>query len=272
MTDTITGAGHIAERPLRHVSRELRASGYRSADEGNARQLYAAGEGDPPYVDSPLARSLIGAPVSRSAPLEVADELERIRLSGAKLTWKNMGPRETQREFEDWMRAPEEGPLPPLTPSTGMNCWEIILYAGVKRGVFTHSGLHEFYTPERGPGNQVLPEWFERFPELLWRHGMLERYFPGDLGSAQPRRGDLVLWNQDAHVAMATGRFIGKDIDRSPEVYSFWPVPGPFTVDKVTGSWATVIDAVTPTSIDVLTGYMREKAYPDVVRFGRGPW
>ncbi len=124
--------------------------------------------------------------------------------------------------------------------------------------------------------------WEERFKAMLAPHG-LQPFPPGDghLGR-QPRRGDLVVWAAEetrlAHVAVATGRMLGEGVDRSPEVYSFWPPPGHFHVAE-NGSRSTV-DVLKMTSVKELTDYMvnpptgsnADRLTSPVVSFGRGPW
>lgn len=206
----------------------------------------------------------------RDAPLIVANELDRLHLSGVRARWEPVEEAESpSRKFEAWMRSPTEGPLPPLSPDSGLNCWEMLLWAGARKNVITHAELHSMYAPlaeGRLTGEHTFRSKWKLLPDEF------RVYKPGDSASPQPERGDVIVWGESEHVAMATGRTAR---DGSPEVYSFWPAPKhDFTVDPVTGSSATVTDAVQLTSIDELHPFINKptSTWVSQILFGRGPW
>ncbi len=201
----------------------------------------------------------------RDAPLIVADELERIHSSGVRARWERLALAESpHREFEAWMTSPTEGPLPPLSPDSGLTCWEMLLWAGARNNVISHAKLHRMYAQ--------LAE-FRRTGMLSWplKRDLLphevRRYIPGDSANLPPQRGDVIMWGNGAHVAMATGRTAP---DGAPEVYSFWPPPK----HPVPRSEAMVTDAVQITSIDELERVVNppHRRPPREILFGRGPW
>lgn len=209
------------------------------------------------------------------APLVVADELDRIHSSGVRARWANFHKAEVaRREFEAWILSPTEGPLPPLHPDSGLNCQEMLLRAAVRKNVLTHAELHRMYEPiakyrRRWWVRKIPKDWGETIARALLPHEK-RHYRPGDSADLQPQRGDVIVWNDANHVAMATGRMAR---DGSPEVYSFWPPPkGELKMDPVTTSWGAVTDAVQITSIVELTPFVRKDGPPPDIWFGRGPW
>ncbi|MEU4840925.1 hypothetical protein [Nocardia testacea] len=228
-------------------------------------------------------------PVRRveNGPALIADELERIYLAGDKARWANYDPgllRTGHRGFENWLKT--EGPLAPLSEHYGLNCWEMIGYAAVRSGVLDKHQLRELMEVPRRPLTKgakydyYLDAWLPRMGEWLIPEG--RQTYTGKPGGPQPRRGDIVMWNNDAeHVTMATGR-IGHD--GSPEVYSFWYAPkDPLVWDPSTQSYSAVTDAVQKTTVKELTeamynlrdkdgnpAYTRNQNFE--VMFGRGPW
>ena len=103
-------------------------------------------------------------------------------------------------------------------------------------------------------------------------------YRVGDPDGPQPNRGDIITWNGEGHVAMATGRI--NEADGSPEVMTFWPPPGEHAPNEK-GSWARK-DQVKRSTVRQLYDYMINPPRPDekyvneqgevVVEFGPGPW
>ncbi len=206
----------------------------------------------------------------RDAPLLVADELERIHQSRAQARWQ---PLETAaspwREFEAWMISPVERPLPPLSVKSGLNCWEMLLWAGVRSQVIAHADVHRIYAP-LAEGRRVGALSFRTKWELL--PDEFQIYPRGQSTGLPLDRGVLIVWGESAHAAIATGR---TSRDGSPEVYSFWPPPKhEFTVDPNTGSRDTVTDAVQITSIDELHPFINppSRTTSRQILFGRGPW
>ncbi|WP_280437776.1 hypothetical protein [Nocardia carnea] len=269
--DVVQGVGRVSERPLRGTGAWIDES---------AEHWERSDKPIPHGAGSDDATGAEGSPADRSefedsdAPLLVADELHAIHLSGAQAMWTNFLPRFIpHRKFEEWVLSKNEGPLPPLTPDSGWNCREMIMWAAARRGVLTHSQLRDQYTSllsrkaQQNRRKGFLPD---DFPHQMRRatlpHGTRDLDL-GDPAGTRPARGDLIVWDGwgegNAHTAMATGRLIGPD--RDPEVYSFWPPP------KAPAIPGTVTDAVQITTVGALTPHV-DGAPALPIWFGRGPW
>lgn len=267
----INGVGRVFDGPLRGISARVD----KSADhmEGSDRPFTPGhGGGDGPGAGGPHA----GRAGDSEAPLLVADELHAIHLSGAQAMWTNFLPRFIpHRKSEEWVLSKNEGPLPPLTPDSGWNCREMIMWAAARRGVLTHSQLRDQYTSLLGRkarqnrSKGFLPNDFaQQMRQATLPHGTRDLDLV-DPGGPRPDRGDLIVWDGlgegNAHTAMATGRLIGPD--RDPEVYSFWPPP------KAPAILGTVTDAVQITTAGALTPHVAGPGAPALpIWFGRGPW
>jgi hypothetical protein len=146
----------------------------------------------------------------------VAHQMEG--MVGQRAAWVGSGP-SSGNTFERWASAATETAAPPLTPSTSINCWEMILYAAYRAGVISWSWIHDLYV------NRPTDTWVERMTRSTSAYSA---------GRTRIPRGSLVFFDGLAHVAMATGN--------GDEVYTFWPPPNtPFdtsqprnqTVDRV---------------------------------------
>jgi hypothetical protein len=100
-----------------------------------------------------------------------------------------------------------------LTPQTKLNCWEAVLIAAIRSGKVTDvSPLLATYQNE---------DDFERLLRDVFVPGRRHAYArENPLG--RPVRGDVVLFNDVEHVALATGRKASAD---NSAVVSFWPPP-----------------------------------------------
>ncbi len=265
--------GRAAERPLRDVAGELHdVSEYTESDAASAHGIH---RDEPDPATGALGSSGSAQPDER-APLVVADELQRIHLSGAKAIWTNFRPKDMHlRKFEAWILAKTAGPLPELDEAFGCNCNEMIMWAAARRNVLTRDQLREQFAPllsgraRRARSRGILPDNFEHnLVRTMLPHGT-QRYLPDDPLGPRPERGDLIIWSgwgeQNAHTAMATGRLVGAN--RDPEVYSFWPPP------KQPLALGTLTDAVQVTTVGELTPHIRVPQDPTFrIDFGRGPW
>ncbi|MGW4094304.1 hypothetical protein [Nocardia sp. NPDC004750] len=262
LVDTVVGKDRAGaepfERAVSGLGRTAEVGDHREGQRLDAGQLH----GDGPTLQS-----------RPDAPLVIADELERIHLSGVRARWGDFHPAETsRRKFEAWILSPVEGPLPELSPDHSLVCAEMLLWAAARTKTITHGELHRLYSPvaEFRQGADFDSTRARRIAEGLLPHGA-QRYRSHCPAVEQPQRGDVVMWGDYAeHVAMATGR---QARSGSPEVYSFYPPPKDrFTRDPVTGSLGTLTDAVQLVSIDELSGVLTRNGLQWPVRFGRGPW
>lgn len=268
--DGLDGVGEVSERRLRGVADELRRASRLERTDEDLAQVFSPIDAELRAVQPPT-RVRNGD----DTPLLVADEIDRIHSSGAKATWASFfRPDIPMRKFEAWAHAPSEGPLPPLDPNSGLSCWEMFLWAAARKKVITHAELHELYAPLRGRvvRSELPPrDWARRVGQALLPPDR-QNYVLRDPASPLPKRGDLIMWGDNAHhVVMATGH-LGND--SSPEVYSFWMHPNDLlTRDEITRSSTTVIDAIKISTINELHSYVVEPGDPELaIWFGRGPW
>ncbi|MFQ6392671.1 MFS transporter [Nocardia sp. KC 131] len=213
-----------------------------------------------------------------NAPLLIADELERMWREGETARWAGLGPatyRYGVRKLEMWLKT--EGPLGPLDPHFGLNCWEMICYAAARVGLLAKPALRELLEPPRDPDDRAKGDWTAAVESRLIPGE--RNIYAQDSGDRRPQRGDIVSWSRKiedeieiaSHVAMATGR---TGSDGSPEVFSFWiPPKNDFVHDPKTG-FSAVTDAVQITTIDRLSQAFVDLGWgrPYEIVFGRGPW
>lgn len=264
--------GRVSEEPLRGTGAGLDGAADHW-DRSDKRIAHETGRDDGTGVETLSGRP---EPGDADAPLVVANELHAIHLSGAQAMWTNFLPRFLpHRKFEEWILSKSEGPLPPLTPDSGWNCREMIMWAAARRGVLTHSQLRDQYTSllgRRAQQNRQKGFLPNDFPQQMRQATLAHETRDLDLGDPaglRPDRGDLIVWDGwgegNAHTAMATGRLVGPD--RDPEVYSFWPPP------KAPAVPGTVTDAVQITTVGELTPHVAGPDAPALpIWFGRGPW
>lgn len=233
------------------------------------------------------------------AQLAVADEMEK--MLGTQATWVSF--LDSDRTLVHWAKNTER-PLPKLDRHARINCWDALLIAGVRSGRLSHANVHGFYTGlgfyaglgELATDVRKEGAWLRGLPRRLIGGPMpypvsgfdpvkVQKYAE-ELGTSSDelvamltlQRGDLFVWNSSDHAAMFTGNFVGIGKDRSPEVYTFWPPPGPHNPDA-TGSWARV-DRIKTSTVKELTDYIVDPPSDTVLKklpvrviwHGRGPW
>lgn len=167
---------------------------------------------------------------------------------GTTMVWRGSGPG-SGTDFEAWASAATETPLPAITPTTVMNCWEAVLVAAYQARTITWSWIHNLYT------SVPVASWV-----TAMSRGPLHAYAVPGPNPRMPQRGDLVFFNGLEHVAMATGN--GSD------VYTFWPPPNtPFRFGGTT-------DKVKVFTIEDLVAWWSANMPPPspVVQFGAPRW
>ena len=136
---------------------------------------------------------------------------------GTEMTWKPSNP-QSLTDFRNWANAAKEVPFPAITSATIMNCWEAILLAGYNAKVITWQWIHDLYATNQSG-----------WPATMSKGALKTFDVPAKPKQEMPQRGDIVFFNDLAHVALATGN--------GSEVYTFWPPPEQKskagTVDKV---------------------------------------
>ncbi|MFE9575243.1 hypothetical protein ACFYO1_02560 [Nocardia sp. NPDC006044] len=224
---------------------------------------------DPPQAHTPIP--YICAPHD-DAPLLIADELEEFQTSGLRAQCSPIRIGHPDREFGAWMLAPHSTPLPALKPQSAFNCWEMIFYAGARRHLLDPDTFDDLmpWMDRSLPG----PTWSRKLRDSLLPHTK-QHFIPGDHSSPRPQRGDLMVWGDAEHVAMATG----ETVRGSPEVFSFWPHyadPARYppealvTYDDLTLRWTMPVQRV---PVDELNSFWTEDGLsPPEILFGRGPW
>lgn len=186
------------------------------------------------------------------------DEMSDMAKSGQKFTWTKSGSYGSgpgDNNFQAWAGASTEGSAPSKNSATRLNCWEAVLLSAYRSGTISWVWIHWMYTSKRANYVQLnAPPAMS--PEFM-SSGAAQTYAPPK--STMPQRGDVVFFNNLAHVALATGN--GSD------VLSFWPAHdrNSFT----TGTEATV-EVV---SIEKLAAYMNNNGMgPVVVKFAHPSW
>jgi hypothetical protein len=182
---------------------------------------------------------------------------------GEHLKWQHSFPG-SGTTFETWASADSEGKALELLPNTVFNCWEVILFAAYKAGVLPWEKIHDVYTYHADDWNKYLAEW------LTDRSGVY--YDVSNPTGSKPQRGDIVLFNGVAHVALATGE---RDAQGRAKVISFWPPSDKDRVflgmkDKDTAVFA---GEVQETTIEELVQFMTDNDMGSVeVKFASPPW
>jgi hypothetical protein len=171
---------------------------------------------------------------------------------GQQATWTGSGPG-SGNTFEAWASAPSESAAPPISSSTSINCWEMILLCAYRAGMLSWQWIHDQYTA-------AVADWGAHMVSVLSRGARV----PWTAGTA-PIRGELVFMDGMAHVALATGNLDGAG--RS-EILSFWPPPNtPFTRGGT-------LDSVKVTTIEELRDFWAARRPPGfaTIELAAPPW
>ncbi|MFG1797315.1 hypothetical protein [Nocardia sp. NPDC049149] len=223
---------------------------------------------------------------TRKLRLEVArravvDEMER--MLGAEATWVSFLDRD--RTLVRWARRPEN-PFPEFNRDARIICWDAILIAGVRAGSLSPADICKFYGGLDDLGRDRRMAWLKGLPQRLIQDPLpypvagldpvkMQRYAdelsvsPEDLAAElKVARGDVLLWNDNDHAALATGTMVDTSAGPSPEVLTFWPPPGEHNPDPDTGSWARV-DKVKRSNLHELTDFIENP--PPTTALGAKP-
>ncbi len=204
-----------------------------------------------------LISELDGSDLSRALDLikdgaeDTADEMTG--MLGSRMSWRGSGPG-SGTTFEVWASASSEGTAPTLTPSTIINCWEVVLLAAYRANAISWQYIHNLYT---------------NIPTGDWVNAMSGSartiYHVGGANPVMPRRGDVVFFNNIDHVALATGN--------GSEVLTFWPPPDTPFIRNALGA---VEDRVKIFTIEALNQYWLDHpgslGPPPVIEFARPAW
>jgi Domain of unknown function (DUF4157) len=207
-----------------------------------------------------LRKAYVGGMHTARFRQQLSLSLEATNRLGSTMTWTPSGPG-SGNTFETWASAATQPATSPAwNSSTTINCWEMILLAAFERGLTTWQWIHNLYTAGSGPA------WDAALPGRM-TSGTMIPYRVGDPNSPSPNRGQIVFFNDDAHVALAEGyrNGAGQNV-----IISFWPPPGH------AAAWGTA-DQVKLTTIEDLVTYMLSRptlAPGGVVNvtFANSPW
>ncbi|HEV7405927.1 MAG TPA: DUF4157 domain-containing protein [Chthoniobacteraceae bacterium] len=175
--------------------------------------------------------------------------MEAEKMIGQSMTWVPSGPGSVNT-FATWASAPTEAAAPPVSPSTTINCWEMVLLAAHRAQVTTWDRIHKIYT--------VPP--FDIVKALSG--GSPTTYNPGSPTTPRPSRGDITFFNGAAHVALANGV---TDMGNRSQIISFWPPP------DVMGGSGTV-DKVKVTTVEDLNDFWVRRHPPFLITFAKPSW
>lgn len=207
-----------------------------------------------------MSTKVLKAPATPPAParhahiggLEVAGELRR--LVGVEATWTPSGPG-SRSSFDSWVSRPKGSASAPTLMSSAvtMNCWEMILLAAYRVNRVDWAWLHDLYTDSMA----MFQATFVRSMAPNGLH-VLDLQNPKGL---RPLPGEIVVWGEAAHIALATGL---RDGDGRHHVYSFWP-----PTERVKDGMA--VEPIALTTIEELSA-RKETKDARVVSCGDGPW
>jgi hypothetical protein len=192
----------------------------------------------------------------------VAGEMGRMADPAAptRAVWGPSGNNPARTNFSAWAMAASETPFT-VSPTTKINCWEMVLYSAYKSGSLAWSSIHAIYGYV-GPNS-----WYV---ELANRLARSTRTWDRVTKTPVPRRGDIVMFDGASHVALATGVTDAA----GTHIYSFWPPPDVTflaggTPDRVKD---TTIEALAPVC-DSINASATPPEPPCVVTFGPpGAW
>jgi peptidoglycan hydrolase-like protein with peptidoglycan-binding domain len=198
--------------------------------------------------------------------VEVADRMATMADPAAptRAVWHPSGNAKDATDFSAWAMAAAEDPAFTVSPTTVINCWEMVLYSAWKQGVIAWSKINAIYS-YAGPN-----DWFQELAVKLVRGGAST--WDQATKKPKPRKGDIVMFDGAAHVALATGVTDAA----GTHVYSFWPPPDTAfaAVDytkpgKGKGVAAGTPDRVKDTTIEALVAAMGSST---VVTVGPPTW
>lgn len=151
-------------------------------------------------------------------------------------------------------------PMPDGSPSSTVNCWEMIMLAAFQVGILDRDTIHNWYS--NGNIEGMMP-------------AVSGTYTIGDAASPTPDRGDVVFMNGLSHVVIAQG---DRDSSGNLKVWSFWP-PSDFTPAQVQAAIAAGnIDSVKTgkvqdTTIEYLADWMTQLGLDgNPITFGSPAW
>jgi hypothetical protein len=192
--------------------------------------------------------------------LTVFGAFNRLANNDVEMTWVPSGPA-GNNAFVRFITGKSPGFK--FQAKTTVNCWEVILLAGMLDGrVLNPARLVEFYNSS--------PRQFEA--NLI--NALMQQVIPYNpaTSSGRPLPGDIVMFDGLGHVTMATGQLTqGPIVDvRNPigaRIISFWPAPatnnfGPDTKTRVN---FTTIEAI-------LDWYQQHMPTQPTVTFGAPNW
>lgn len=138
--------------------------------------------------------------------------------------------------FGTWVT---KGPAYEPTKNSTMNCWEAVIFSGYKAGIVSYHWIAQMHNEATRAaidyGKSRRAHWDEiKYPEASRTveqqqeyYNVIKKYLKFDsaktFGTGQePKKGDVVFFNELAHVALSTGV---KDAAGHHEVMSLWVVP-----------------------------------------------
>jgi len=192
----------------------------------------------------------------------VSKEMESLSAKKAEAMWTPSSPG-SKDTFDTWARAKSAqaaGPLPPVAPTTKLNCWEMVMLSALRAGVTTWQWVHDLYSK----GAQSA-DYQTLIMDALSRGARTPYDWHTRRGEAsttpRPNRGQVVFFDDISHVALATGQT--KPTQQAgrtgSEVMSFWPP----------AAAQATLDSVKSYAIEDLAQGMSDNTK---VEFSQPPW
>ena len=167
-----------------------------------------------------------------------------------KFVWTltGSGPIVNNNDFTKWVMS--SGLQPNLNSS--INCWEMVLFSGYKSGLINRQWLTNLYgTRDLFDSNR--DNWYANLPS---RMSISRQNYNYSFNSGL-KRGDIVFFNGNAHVAIATGT---KDRYGNDEVISHWTPNNRH------------VEVTTIKALKALSDKASGKSTSTLVTFGRPIW
>jgi hypothetical protein len=194
----------------------------------------------------------------------VAVSKEMESLESKKATWTISEPGRGGT-FDTWAMAKDEqsaGPLPPVAPTTTLNCSEMVLLAALRLKLTTWKWVHDLYVK-----GAKAADWSKTLVDALSR-GARTPYSISDANTPRPNRGQVVFFNGAEHVALANGQTKPGAQGTESGLLSFWPPPRNEKYGMGTE------DSVQETTIEAVSDYIKRasgRGQPKI-EFSHPPW
>jgi hypothetical protein len=148
-----------------------------------------------------------------------------------QMWWRPSGPTGLAKTSNDFIKFVRNGEkLVFRSPTTKMNCWEVVISAGMLAGEITDlSQLQRLYQGTQQQFTNTLVKSFNGYKKHTYDPTRKKGGFTVPAAADYPMSGDIVLFNGLDHVTLATGQAAAGPVQPphlpGQEIISFWPAP-----------------------------------------------